>query len=64
VLTARGRRLGGPTEDVGEVGRDFLVGKDGRILYAAFRSKGPAGLPSVPDRVTAVRSGTARRESG
>jgi peroxiredoxin len=58
ALMARGRRLRRPTEDVRQLGGDFVVGSDGRIVYA-FRSQGPADRPPVAALAAAVGRGTA-----
>jgi hypothetical protein len=53
-LVLRGARLQRPTEDTLQLGGDFVVGRDGRIVYA-YRSKGPGDRPTVDDLVAAVR---------
>lgn len=56
-LLRRGRRLERPSEDTLQLGGDFVVGPDGRLVYA-FRSVGPDDRPPVDDLVAAVhRSG-------
>jgi peroxiredoxin len=44
-----------PTEDTRQLGGDFVVDPDGRVVYA-YRSAGPDDRPSVDDLVTAVRA--------
>ena len=53
-LVGRGGKLRRPTEDTLQLGGDFVVGRDGRLVYV-FRSKGPSDRPSVDDLVRAVR---------
>lgn len=53
-LLLRGRRLRRPTEDVLQLGGDFVVGPDGRLAYV-HRPKGPADRPPVDELVGAVR---------
>jgi hypothetical protein len=55
-LLRRGRRLERLTEDTFQLGGDFVVGRDGRIVYA-YRSRGPDDRPPVDDLVAAVRAG-------
>jgi len=43
-----------PTEDTSQLGGDFVIGRDGRLVYV-FRSKGPDERPSVDDLLDAVR---------
>ena len=43
-----------PTENTSQLGGDFVVGRDGRLVYV-FRSKGPDERPSVDDLLDAVR---------
>ena len=52
-LLLRGRRLRRPTEDIRQLGGDFVVGPDGRLVYV-HRSKGPADRPSVDELIAAV----------
>lgn len=52
-LLRRGRRLERPTEDTLQLGGDFVVGRDGRLVYA-FRSSGPDDRPSVDELVRFV----------
>jgi AhpC/TSA antioxidant enzyme len=40
-LIRAGRRLGGPTEDIRQLGADAVIGRDGILRYIA--------LPSTPD---------------
>ena len=54
-LLRRGRRLERPTEDTLQLGGDFVVGRDGSLVYE-FRSTGPDDRPPVDDLVAAVRS--------
>lgn len=53
-LLRRGGRLHRPTEDTLQLGGDFVIGRDGRLVYV-FRSKGPSDRPPVADLVAAVR---------
>ncbi len=53
-LVAAGRRLRRPTEDTLQLGGDFVVGRDGRLVYV-FRSRGPADRPSVDELIAAAR---------
>ncbi len=50
-----GRLPGRPTEDTLQLGGDFVVGPDGRLVYA-FRSTGPDDRPPVEALVAAVRA--------
>jgi len=54
-LLLRGRRLQRPTEDTLQLGGDFVVGRDGRLVYA-YRPAGPDDRPDVSDLVREVRS--------
>jgi len=54
-LLLKGRRFERPKEDTLQLGGDFVVGRDGRLLLA-FRSTGPDDRPSVDDLIAAVRS--------
>lgn len=56
-LIRRGRRFQRPTEDTLQLGGDFVVGRDGRLVYA-FRSADAADRPSVGDLTAAVRHRT------
>nr|MBA2625510.1 hypothetical protein [Acidimicrobiia bacterium] len=53
-LLRGGARPTRPTEDTLQLGGDFVVGRDGRLVYA-FRSTGPDDRPPVHDLVGAVR---------
>ena len=53
-LIARGRRLQRPVDDTFQLGGDFVVGRDGRLLYG-FRSADPDDRPAVDDLIAAVR---------
>lgn len=53
-LLRGGARLRRPTEDTLQLGGDFVVGRDGRLVYA-YRSKGPADRPPVDDLIAAAR---------
>ena len=54
-LLVRGKgRVEKPSEDTSQLGGDFVVGRDGRLLLV-FRSKGPDERPSVDELVEAVR---------
>jgi len=50
----RGGRVGRPSEDTLQLGGDFVVGADGRLVYV-HRSTGPADRPAVDDLIAAVR---------
>ena len=52
-LLRRGGRLRRPTEDTLQLGGDFVVGRDGRLVFV-YRSKGPSDRPPVKDLVAAV----------
>ncbi len=53
-LLRGGGRLRRPTEDTLQLGGDFVVGRDGRLVYV-YRSKGPADRPPVDDLIAAAR---------
>ncbi|MGH9156285.1 MAG: AhpC/TSA family protein [Acidimicrobiales bacterium] len=53
-LIRKGRRFQRPTGDTLQLGGDFVVGRDGRLVYA-FRSADPADRPAVDDLIAAVR---------
>lgn len=53
-LIRQGRRFQRPTEDTLQLGGDFVVGRDGRVVYT-FRSADPDDRPPVDDLVAAVR---------
>lgn len=53
-LMRKGARLRRPKEDTLQLGGDFVVGPDGRLVYA-FRSRGPEDRPPVDDLVAAAR---------
>lgn len=55
-LLRAGRRLQRVQDDTLQLGGDFVIGRDGRILLA-HRSKGPADRPPVDDLVSAVAAG-------
>lgn len=57
-LLRLGRRLQRPTEDTLQLGGDFVVGPDGRLVYV-FRSRGPDDRPSVDDLLAFARSSGA-----
>lgn len=50
-----GARLRRPTEDIRQLGGDFVVDPDGVLVYT-YRSKRPDDRPSVDELVLAVRS--------
>jgi hypothetical protein len=52
-LIRRGRRVQRPTEDTLQLGGDFVIGRDGRLLYV-YRSADPDDRPPVDDLVAAV----------
>ena len=53
-LIRRGRKLQRPTEDTLQLGGDFVVGRDGRLMYT-YRSAHPDDRPPVDDLLAAVR---------
>nr|MBA2624436.1 hypothetical protein [Acidimicrobiia bacterium] len=53
LLRKKDAHLERPTEDTLQLGGDFVVGGDGRLVYA-FRSEGPDDRPPVDDLVAAV----------
>jgi alkyl-hydroperoxide reductase/thiol specific antioxidant family protein len=53
-LIRQGRRFQRPTEDTLQLGGDFVVGRDGRLVYV-FRSADPDDRPTVDDLLVAVR---------
>jgi peroxiredoxin len=54
-LIRRGRHFQLPTEDTLQLGGDFVVGRDGRLVYV-FRSDDPDDRPTVDDLLVAVRN--------
>ena len=54
-LLRGGARLRRPTEDIRQLGGDFVVDADGVLVYT-YRSKRPDDRPSVDELVQAVRS--------
>ena len=54
-LMRRGHRPQLPHEDLLQLGGDFVVGRDGRLVYA-FRSRSPDERPAVDDLLEAVRA--------
>jgi peroxiredoxin len=52
----RGRRIRKPVSDTSQLGGDFLIDPDGRIVFA-FRSAEPADRPSV-EQITSSRHRT------
>lgn len=52
-LLRKGRRFERPSEDTLQLGGDFVVGRDGQLVYE-FRSKGPDDRPPIDDLVAAV----------
>ena len=50
----RGQSLRRPTEDTLQMGGDFVIGRDGRVVFA-FRSEDPDDRPSVDALLGAVR---------
>jgi len=54
------RDLQRPTEDVLQLGGDFVVGPDGRLVYV-FRSEGPDDRPTVDALIEAATATTGRR---
>jgi peroxiredoxin len=55
-LMRQGHRPHRPTEDTLQLGGDFVVGRDGRLVYA-FRSRRPDQRPAVDELLEAVRTG-------
>lgn len=53
-LIRRGRRLRRATEDTLQLGGDFVVGRDGTLVYV-LRSADPDDRPSVDDLLAAIR---------
>lgn len=53
-LIAKGRRFERPTEDTLQLGGNFVVGRDGELVYE-FRSERPDDRPPVDDLIAAVR---------
>lgn len=53
-LIRRGRPVGRATEDTLQLGGDFVVDRDGTLVYA-FRSADPDDRPTVDDLLIAVR---------
>ncbi len=53
-LLGHGSRLHRPTEDTLQLGGDFVVGRDGRLVYV-YRSRRPSDRPSVDDLIAAVQ---------
>jgi alkyl-hydroperoxide reductase/thiol specific antioxidant family protein len=54
-LILRGRRFERPTEDTLQLGGDFVVGRDGRLVYV-FRSDDPVERPAIDHLLAAVRN--------
>ncbi len=54
-LLRHGRKLQRITEDTLQLGGDFVVGRDGRLVYA-LQPDGPDDRPPVTDIVQAVRA--------
>lgn len=54
-LLRAGRRPRLPAADTLQLGGDFVVDSEGRVVYA-YRSAGPDDRPSVDDLVTAVHA--------
>ncbi len=52
-LLRNGATFEKPTEDTSQLGGDFVIGRDGRLVYV-FRSKGPDERPTVDDLLAAV----------
>lgn len=62
-LLRSGRRLRRPTEDTRQLGGDFVIGAD-RRLVAGFRPRSPDDRPSVDALVTAVDRARGRGRPG
>ena len=54
-LLSLGRRLERPTDDTLQLGGDFVVDGEGRLVYT-YESRAPDDRPSVDDLLDAVRS--------
>jgi peroxiredoxin len=54
-LMRQGRRPQLPHEDLLQLGGDFVIGRDGRLVYA-FRSRTPDDRPAIDELVEAVRA--------
>ena len=54
-LVRQGHRPRLPTEDTLQLGGDFVVGRDGRLVYA-FRSRSPDQRPTIDELLAAVRA--------
>jgi peroxiredoxin len=55
-LVRQGHRPQRPHEDLLQLGGDFVVGRDGRLVYG-FRSRSPDQRPAVDELLEAVRTG-------
>jgi hypothetical protein len=62
-LMLRGYRLRGSREDVHQLGGDFVVGRDRRLVYA-HRSADPADRPSAEELVNALARASAPGSPG
>ena len=54
LLRSGQRRLRRPEEDTLQLGGDFVIGRDGRLVFV-YRSTGPSDRPAVDALVEAVR---------
>ena len=54
LLRTGQRRLRRPEEDTLQLGGDFVIGRDGRLVFV-YRSTGPSDRPAVDALVEAVR---------
>ena len=54
-LVRQGMRPQRPTEDTLQLGGDFVVGRDGRLVYA-FRSRRPDQRPAIDELLEAARA--------
>ena len=52
-LVRRGAQMHRPSEDTLQLGGDFVVGPDGRLVYC-YRSRSPADRPPVDELVAAA----------
>ncbi len=52
-LLRKGRRFQRPAEDTLQLGGDFVLGRDGRVMYA-FASSDPDDRPAVEDLIDAA----------
>jgi len=60
-LLVRGRRPHMAQEDVHQLGGDFVLDQEGRVVYE-YRSQDPADRPSVSELVRAVEEASRRQQ--